>query len=210
MNQGRKAGHFITFEGIDGAGKSTQIAAVVALLAARGLEVVQTREPGGTPLGERLRELVLHESMHLETEAMLMFAGRREHLAARIQPALAAGQWVVSDRFSDATYAYQVGGRGLDREKFSALENWVHPGFQPDLTLLFDLPPEIAAARVAGTGNAPDRFEREQRDFFERVRNAYLERARMAPERICVIAADRPPEQIRSEIEAIVCERWFR
>lgn len=210
MNQGRKAGQFITFEGIDGAGKSTQIAALVALLEARGLEVVQTREPGGTPLGERLRELVLHESMHLETEAMLMFAARREHLAARIQPALAAGQWVVSDRFSDATYAYQVGGRGLDREKFTALENWVHPGFQPDLTLLFDLPPEIAAARVAGTGNAPDRFEREQRDFFERVRTAYLERARMAPARICVIAADRPPEQIRSEIEAIVCERWFR
>lgn len=210
MNQGRKAGQFITFEGIDGAGKSTQIAALVALLEARGLEVVQTREPGGTPLGERLRELVLHESMHLETEAMLMFAGRREHLAARIQPALVAGQWVVSDRFSDATYAYQVGGRGLDREKFTALENWVHPNFQPDLTLLFDLPPEIAAARVAGTGNAPDRFEREQRDFFERVRTAYLERARMAPARICVIAADRPPEQIRSEIEAIVCERWFR
>lgn len=210
MSQSRTPGRFITFEGIDGAGKSSQIAAVVALLESCGVQVVQTREPGGTPLGERLRELLLHESMHLETEAMLMFAARREHLAARIQPALADGRWVVSDRFSDATYAYQVGGRGLDADKFRALEHWVHPGFQPDLTLLFDLPPEVAAARVAGTGAAPDRFEREQCDFFERVRDAYLERARMAPERICVIAADRPPMAIRAEIESIVTERWFR
>lgn len=210
MNQTHARGRFITFEGIDGAGKSSQIAAVVALLQARGLIVDQTREPGGTALGERLRELLLHESMDLETEAMLMFAARREHLAARIHPALAAGAWVVSDRFTDATYAYQVGGRGLDAAKFSALEDWVHPRFQPDLTLLFDLPPEIAAARVANTGAAPDRFEREQRDFFERVRTAYLERARMDPERIRVVAADRPPEQIRAEIEAIVLERFFR
>lgn len=211
MSRDRKEeGRFVTFEGIDGAGKSTQIAAVVALLAARGLSVVQTREPGGTALGERLRELLLHEAMHLETEAMLMFAARREHLAARIRPALEQGAWVVCDRFSDATYAYQVGGRGLAPEKFAALEAWVHPGFQPDLTLLFDLAPEIAAARVAGTGNAPDRFEREQRDFFERVRGAYLERARRAPERIRVIAADRPPAEIRAEVEAIVTERWFR
>lgn len=211
MSRDRKEeGRFVTFEGIDGAGKSTQIAAVVALLAARGLSVVQTREPGGTALGERLRELLLHEAMHLETEAMLMFAARREHLAARIRPALERGAWVVCDRFSDATYAYQVGGRGLAPEKFAALEAWVHPGFQPDLTLLFDLAPEIAAARVAGTGNAPDRFEREQRDFFERVRGAYLERARRAPERIRVIAADRPPAEIRAQVEAIVMERWFR
>ncbi len=200
-------GRFITFEGIDGAGKSSQIAATVALLAERGIVVEQSREPGGTPLGERLRELVLHEPMHLETEAMLMFAARREHLAARILPALQAGRWVVCDRFSDATYAYQVGGRGLGREKFDALEAWVHPGFQPDLTLIFDLPPEIAAARVAAGGIDPDRFEREQRDFFERVREAYLERARAAPGRICVIDADRPPELIRAEIERIVLER---
>jgi len=210
LNETRAPGRFITFEGIDGAGKSSQIAALVALLESRGLSVEQTREPGGTALGEKLRELLLHESMHLETEAMLMFAARREHLAARIKPALEAGKWVVSDRFSDATYAYQVGGRGLDAAKFAALENWVHPGFQPDLTLVFDLAPEIAAARVANTGANPDRFEREQRDFFERVRAAYLERARMAPERIRVIAADRPPEQIRAELEAIVTERWFR
>ena len=202
-------GRFITFEGIDGAGKSSQIAAVVALLQASGVDVDQTREPGGTALGERLRELLLHEPMHLETEAMLMFAARREHLAARIEPALAAGRWVVCDRFSDATFAYQVGGRGLDRDKFDALEAWVHPGLQPDLTLVFDLDPAVAAARVASTGVDPDRFEREQRDFFVRVRTAYLERAERAPERICVIDADRAPELIRAEIERIVRERFF-
>lgn len=202
-------GRFITFEGIDGAGKSSQIEALVGRLRSRGLEVVQTREPGGTELGERLRDLLLHQPMHLETEAMLMFAARREHLAARILPALAAGQWVVSDRFSDATYAYQVGGRGLDKVKFAALERWVHPDFQPDLTLVFDLDPEIAAARLSGTGHAPDRFEREQRGFFERVRQAYLERARASSGRIRVIAADRAPEPIRREIDAIVTERWF-
>ena len=202
-------GRFITFEGIDGAGKSSQIAAVVALLQAAGVDVDQTREPGGTALGERLRELLLHEPMHLETEAMLMFAARREHLAARIEPALAAGRWVVCDRFSDATFAYQVGGRGLDRDKFDALEAWVHPGLQPDLTLVFDLDPAVAAARVASTGVDPDRFEREQRDFFVRVRAAYVERAERAPERICVIDADRAPELIRAEIERIVRERFF-
>lgn len=202
-------GRFITFEGIDGAGKSSQIAAAVALLQARGVDVDQSREPGGTPLGERLRELLLHEPMHLETEAMLMFAARREHLAARILPALESGRWVVCDRFSDATYAYQVGGRGLARDKFDALEAWVHPRFQPDLTLVFDLPPEIAAGRMAASGTNPDRFEREQRDFFERVRGAYLERARNAPQRICVIDADRPPATIRAEIERLVVERFF-
>jgi len=199
-------GRFITFEGIDGAGKSSQIAATVELLRARGIDVEQSREPGGTPLGERLRELLLHEPMHLETEAMLMFAARREHLAARIEPALAAGRWVVCDRFSDATFAYQVGGRGLARDKFEALEAWVHPRLQPDLTLLFDLPPETAAARVASTGADPDRFERERRDFFERVRDAYLERARLAPRRIRVVDADRAPELIRADIERIVRE----
>ena len=199
-------GRFITFEGIDGAGKSSQIAATVALLQTCGIDVEQSREPGGTPLGERLRELLLHEAMHLETEAMLMFAARREHLAARIEPALAAGRWVVCDRFSDATFAYQVGGRGLARDKFDALEAWVHPDLQPDLTLLFDLPPDIAAARVASTGADPDRFEREQRDFFLRVREAYLERARLAPQRIHVVDANRSPEAIRADIERIVRE----
>ena len=202
-------GRFITFEGIDGAGKSSQIAATLALLQARGMVVEQSREPGGTALGERLRDLLLHEAMNLETEAMLMFAARREHLAARIEPALAAGRWVVCDRFSDATFAYQVGGRGLDRDKFDALEAWVHPGLQPDLTLVFDLDPAVGAARVASTGVDPDRFEREQRDFFVRVRAAYLQRAERAPERMCVIDADRAPEGIRAEVERIVRERFF-
>lgn len=203
-------GRFITFEGIDGAGKSTQIEAVAELLRARAIDVERTREPGGTPLAERLRELLLHQAMHLETEALLMFAARREHLAARIEPSLAAGRWVVCDRFSDATYAYQVGGRGLDAAKFAALEHWVHPDLQPDLTLVFDVDPEIAAARVAATGEAPDRFEREQRDFFARVRAAYLRRAADAPQRIVVVDADRTPEVIRAEIEAIVVERLLR
>ncbi len=201
-------GRFITFEGIDGAGKSSQIQALVRLLEARGIGVEQTREPGGTELGEQLRNLLLHHGMHLETEAMLMFAARREHLAARIMPALHAGRWVVSDRFSDATYAYQVGGRGLDPLKFAALEAWVHPDFQPDLTLIFDLAPAQAAVRLAGTGQAPDRFERERCDFFERVRAAYLERAARAPERIRVIDADREPAAIRADVLRIV-EEWL-
>lgn len=200
---------FITFEGIDGAGKSTQIAALVDLLKARGLVVEQTREPGGTSLGEQLRALVLHESMDLETEALLMFAARREHLAARIRPALAEGRWVVCDRFSDATYAYQVGGRGLAEAKFRALEDWVHPGFQPDVTFLFDLPAEVAAARVAAASAVPDRFEREQGAFFEKVRAAYLARATAHPARFRVIGADRPQEAIAADIAAEV-ERWFQ
>lgn len=203
-------GRFITFEGIDGAGKSTQIEAVAELLRAHAIAVERSREPGGTPLGERLRELLLHQSMHLETEALLMFAARREHLAARIEPALSAGRWVVCDRFSDATYAYQVGGRGLDVAKFAALEQWVHPQLQPDLTLVFDVDPEIAAARVAATGDAPDRFEREQRDFFARVRSAYLQRAAAAPQRVVVIDATRTPAAIRAEVEALIVERMLR
>lgn len=201
---------FITFEGIDGAGKSSQIAAAVALIQSRGIPVVQTREPGGTPLGEKLRELLLHEPMHLETEALLMFAARREHLAARIEPALSSGAWVVSDRFTDATYAYQVGGRGLDEKRFATLEKWVHPHLQPDLTLIFDLDPQVAASRLAGTGNAPDRFEREQADFFERVRNAYLRRAAADPARVKVIDAGQRPEEIRKELEQIIIESCFQ
>ncbi len=201
---------FITFEGIDGAGKSSQIAAAVALIESRGLSVVQTREPGGTPLAEKLRALLLHDAMHLETEAMLMFAARREHLAAVIEPALAEGRWVVSDRFTDATYAYQVGGRGLDETRFTALEQWVHPHLQPDLTLLFDLDPVEAARRLAGTGEAPDRFEREKADFFERVRNAYLRRAAADPARIRIIDAEQPPEAIRREVEGIILETCFQ
>ncbi|MCX9156732.1 dTMP kinase [Niveibacterium sp. 24ML] len=203
-------GRFITFEGIDGAGKSTQIAAAVALIAAHGHTVVQTREPGGTPLSEKLRELALHEPMHLETEALVMFAARREHLAARIEPALAAGEWVVCDRFSDATYAYQVGGRGLGADKFAVLENWVHPGRQPDLTFLFDLDPAIAAARIAATRSEGDRFEREQADFFTRVRHAYLERAAACATRFHVLDATRTPQAITAEVENVLKARFFQ
>ncbi|WP_341679044.1 dTMP kinase [Niveibacterium sp. SC-1] len=200
---------FITFEGIDGAGKSTQIAHTVSLLEQRGCAVLQTREPGGTPLGERLRALVLHEPMHLETEALLMFAARREHLAERIEPALQEGRWVVCDRFTDATYAYQVGGRGLAAEKLVTLEQWVHPGRQPDLTFLFDLDPAIAAARMAASRAEGDRFEREQAVFFERVRAAYLERARQCATRFHVIDATASPEAISHEIGDVLAARFF-
>jgi len=202
-------GRFITFEGIDGAGKSSQIEHVVTLLAERGMEVVRSREPGGTELGESLRALLLHQDMDIETEALLMFASRREHLARCIEPALAAGKWVVCDRFSDATYAYQVGGRGLAPDKFAVLEALVHPHLQPDLTLLFDLPPETAAQRLAGTGHAPDRFEREQVDFFRRVRAAYLQRAQSAPHRMRVMDSDRDAASIARDVENVVREQLF-
>jgi len=197
-------GSFITVEGIDGAGKSSQIAHVVELLRGRGLEVVSTREPGGTRLGERLRELLLHEPMNLETEALLMFAARREHIAQVIEPALARGAWVVCDRFTDATFAYQGGGRGLDARKIAQLENWVQGGLQPDLTLVFDLTPEVAAGRLARAGNAPDKFEREQADFFARVRAVYRGRAANDPGRVRLVDADRPPEIVRGDVEALV------
>ncbi len=196
-------GKFITFEGIDGAGKSTHIPWLADWLRARGKTVVTTREPGGTPLGEKLRGLLLSEPMHLETEALLMFAARREHLAEVIEPALAAGSWVISDRFTDATVAYQGGGRGLAREKLETLENWVHGHLQPDLTLLFDLPLAVAQARI-GQERVLDRFEQEKADFHERVRQAYLERAARSGGRIQVIAADRPLADIKKSIEELI------
>ena len=201
MSPSTKRGKFITFEGIDGAGKSSHIAGVVDLLRAHGMNVVATREPGGTPLGEKLRELLLHEEMHLETEALLMFAARREHLACIIEPALARGDWVVCDRFSDATYAYQGGGRGLDKHKCLELEHWVHGHLYPDLTFLFDLPPSVAGERIARQGRQLDRFEQERVDFHVRVRNAYLERAASASQRIRLINADQPLETIKKEVE---------
>ena len=142
-------GRFVTFEGIDGSGKSTHIDAVAATLRARGVTPVVTREPGGTPLGELLREMVLSQPMTRETETMLIFAARAEHLAKVIRPALAAGQWVLCDRFTDATYAYQAGGRGMDERAIAELEQWVHPDLQPGMTILFDLAPEVAARRLA-------------------------------------------------------------
>jgi len=197
----RPRGKFVTFEGIDGAGKSSHIAGAAALVRGRGLNVVSTREPGGTPLGEKLRALLLHEAMHLETEALLMFAARREHLERVIEPALERGDWVICDRFSDATYAYQSGGRGLDRGKFAQLERWVHGHLQPDLTLLFDLPSSIASRRIAAQARELDRFELERAEFHERVRLAYLDRAAAAPQRIRVIDADQAPEAITTLIQ---------
>jgi dTMP kinase len=181
-------GKFITLEGVDGAGKSTHVGYVADWLRQQGREVIVTREPGGTPLGEQLRELLLHRDMDADTELLLMFAARQEHLAALIRPALARGAWVVSDRFTDASYAYQCGGRGIDAARIAALEAWVQRGFQPDLTLLFDVPPEVAEARRSAARTA-DRFEREADNFFNRVRAAYLERAQAEPARIRVLDA---------------------
>ena len=196
-------GKFISFEGIDGAGKSTHIGFVTEFLCARGKNVVSTREPGGTPLGEKLRELLLHEKMHLETEALLMFASRREHIAQVIAPQMALGNWVLSDRFTDASFAYQSGGRGLPRQKMEMLENWVHPGLQPDLTLLFDVPLEVARERLDATRTL-DKFEREQADFFQKCRIEYLRRAAEFPERIVVIDSTRSIEATRARLSEVL------
>jgi dTMP kinase len=203
MTEQGTAGKFITFEGIDGAGKSTHIGFVAGLLGARGKTVVSSREPGGTPLGEKLRDLLLHEKMHLETEALLMFASRREHMAQVIEPALARGDWVLSDRFTDASFAYQSGGRGLDRIKLEALEQWVHPGLQPDLTLLFDVPLAVARERLDATRTL-DKFEREQADFFEKCRNEYLRRAAQFPERIVVVDSTRTIDAIQRHLADVL------
>ncbi|MBP1313750.1 dTMP kinase [Herbaspirillum huttiense] len=197
------SGKFITFEGIDGAGKSTHIPFVTQLLRERGMTVVATREPGGTDLGERLRELVLHHKMHLETEALLMFASRREHLAQVIEPALARGDWVISDRFTDATFAYQGGGRKLALDKLDSLEQWVHPHLQPDLTLLFDVPLEVARARLDAERTL-DKFEQEKADFFANTRAEYLRRAAQFPQRFRLIDSTRPIPVIQEELRAIV------
>lgn len=194
-------GKFITLEGIDGAGKSTHHAWLVDYLRSQGKTVVATREPGGTPLGETLRTMLLNESMHLETEALLMFAARKEHLDKVILPALMRGDWVVSDRFTDASFAYQGGGRGLSLQKLTQLEQWVQEGFQPDLTFLFDVPTETARTRLQSTGQALDRFEQEQQAFFERVRQTYLDRASNEPRRIIRIDATQTLDEIRIQLE---------
>ncbi len=196
-------GMFITLEGVDGAGKSSHLDWLAAWFRERGHWVRMTREPGGTPVGEKLREIVLHEPMHPETEALIMFAARREHIAAVIRPALEAGEVVISDRFTDASFAYQCGGRGLDEARLEALEAWVHADLQPDLTLLFDLPTEIAAQRLA-LARSPDRFEREQADFHARVRAAYLRRAQRHPERIRVVDGSRSLDVVRAQLVAIL------
>jgi dTMP kinase len=197
-------GRFICFEGIDGAGKSTQHAWLVNYLRGQGHTVVATREPGGTPLGEKLRTLLLAEPMHLETEALLMFAARREHVAEVIEPALARGDWVVCDRFVDASFAYQGGGRGLDWKKLEELASWVLGKLQPDLTLIFDAPVAIAQQRLHAATSQPDRFEQEQAAFFERVRAAYLRIATENPGRVRVIDATQTQNNINKALEDII------
>ncbi|HZW87073.1 MAG TPA: dTMP kinase [Gallionella sp.] len=194
---------FITFEGVDGAGKSTHLAWFAAALRQRGAEVVVTREPGGTALGEQLREMLLQQKMTTGTEAMLMFAARLEHVEQVIKPALRAGKWVVSDRFSDASFAYQGGGRGMDWEKLKQLEQWVHPDLQPDLTLLFDVPVEVARQRLKNNVSL-DRFEQEQDDFFERVRAAYHRRVAENPQRYAVIDAAGPLAAVQQQLAGII------
>ena len=197
-------GKFITLEGVDGAGKSTHLHWIAGRIEAAGKKVAVTREPGGTPLGEELRKLLLAQPMHLETETLLMFAARREHLDQMILPALATGSWVLSDRFTDATFAYQGGGRGLDLDRIEILENWVHQGLQPDLTLFFDLSVEEAKRRRMATGAAPYRCEQETLYFFAKVRAVYLARAAHYPQRIKLIDASQTVDDVRKSLEEIV------
>lgn len=194
---------FITFEGVDGAGKSTHLAWFADRLRQRGLDVVVTREPGGTPLGEQLREMLLNQPMSIGTEALLMFAARLEHIEQVIKPALLAGKWVISDRFSDASFAYQGGGRGMDWGKLSQLEQWVHPDLQPDLTLFFDVPVEVARQRLANNASL-DRFEQEQADFFGRVRAGYHKRVQQNPQRYAVIDAAQTLDMVKHQLEQVI------
>lgn len=198
-------GKFITLEGMDGAGKTTHLEWLRGKLAARGIALTVTREPGGTALGEALRKLLLdnHDPRHPDTEALLMFAARREHIAQVIEPALAAGHCVLCDRFTDATYAYQAGGSGMAWERVAALEHWVQGALQPDLTLYFDLDPALGRTR-ARQAREPDRFEREKQAFYERVRAAYLRRAAEHSRRIRVIDASRSISEIQLELEDVI------
>lgn len=202
-------GKFITLEGIDGAGKSTHLQWLARFLQERGITVRATREPGGTTLGERLRELLLDrtQQLHPETEALLMFAARREHIEKIIVPALEGGAWVLCDRFTDASYAYQSGGSGVAWDKVALLEQWVHQHLQPDLTLLFDVSPEVGRQRTR-EGRTADRFEREEQAYFARVRLAYLRRAQANPERIRIVDAGQSLALVRKSLEEqllIIC-----
>ncbi|MEE9330761.1 MAG: dTMP kinase [Methylophilaceae bacterium] len=200
-----KKGKFITLEGMDGAGKSTHIPNIVNQLQSSGAQVVSTREPGGTVLGEDLRDLLLQKPMHPETETLLMFAARREHIAEVIAPALARGDCVVSDRFTDATYAYQAGAKEVLIDKIAQLETWVQGQLQPDFTLLFDVPVEVSLQRLAAA-RTPDKFEREGAAFFEKLRNAYLDRAKNNPVRFRVINANQALEEVRNKVKVIIEE----
>jgi dTMP kinase len=199
-------GNFISIEGIDGAGKSSHVEGIVQWFRARGREVLHTREPGGTPLAESLRSLVLHEPMDPLSEALLVFAGRRDHVQRVIEPALAAGKVVVCDRFSDATFAYQGGGRGFDWPLLQTLEQWVHPGLNPELTFWFDLDPAVAARRRAAARD-PDRFEALDVDFFARVRQGYARRAEADASRFARIDAERTVHEVWDQIEAVLAAR---
>jgi dTMP kinase len=194
---------FITFEGVDGAGKSTHLGWFADALRQRGHDVVVTREPGGTLLGEQLREILLNQTMSIGTEALLMFAARLEHIEQVIKPALNAGKWVISDRFSDASFAYQGGGRGLDWDKLKQLEQWVHGDLQPDLTLFFDVPVYVARQRLANNVSL-DRFEQEHADFFERVRAGYHRRVQEMPQRYVVINGAQTLNEVKYKLEEIV------
>lgn len=196
-------GRFITLEGVDGAGKSTHVEALAEAIIALGHRVVTTREPGGTRIGERLREMLLHTPMTHETETLLMFAARSEHVAQVVRPALARGDWVLCDRFSDATYAYQGGGHGVAAERIAELERFVHDDCRPDLTILFDVPPAVSRKRLdraLAEGRELDRFEVEREDFFLRVRAAYLARAAAEPARFRVVDSAQSREEVRAQL----------
>lgn len=201
-------GRFITFEGIDGAGKSSHIEHVASWLRERGAEVIVTREPGGTPLAERLRELVLHEAMDTLTEALAVFAARRDHVVRVIEPALDAGQTVLCDRFTDATFAYQGHGRGFDRKVLGQLETWVHGNLQPALTLWFDVDPQVAAERRSAA-RMPDRFESMDLAFFERVREGYRERMNRAADRFVRIDGSLAPAAVATQIDRVLAQRGW-
>ncbi len=200
---------FITFEGIDGAGKSTHIETLAAWLRAQGLDVLCTREPGGTPLAEALREMVLHQPMDMLSESLLVFAARRDHLQRVIEPALARGTTVLCDRFTDATFAYQGAGRGMDVSVLSTLETWVQQGRQPDLTLWFDAPPALAAGRRAAA-RSPDKFERLDEAFFSRVRSGYLARAQAQPKRFALLDAAATRDAVWQQLlQTVQARRWW-
>lgn len=210
MHQAGARGRFITLEGGEGAGKTTSLNYLRERLHDAGIRVQQTREPGGTPLGEKMRELLLdpqHTALHADTELLLMFAARAQHLHEVILPALEQGSWVICDRFTDATYAYQGGGRGIDTRRIAQLEDWVQQGLQPDTTLLFDLPVAQGLER-AGKRGALDRFEQEQQTFFEQVRQTYLARARQYPQRFRIIDAGQDVQAVQQQLDQVI-DSWF-
>ncbi len=203
-----KRGRFITLDGGEGSGKSTNLSYIENFIRSHGYQMVVTREPGGTEIGEKIRHILLdkeNHQMHEDTELLLMFAARAQHLQQKIYPALNQGTWVLSDRFVDASYAYQGGGRGIDMNRISALDQWVKGDFEPDLTIYLDIPVEQGMQRAANRGEF-DRFEVEKHDFFERVRNTYLERAKSAPDRYAIIDASKRLEEVQQQIDGVLSQ----